>query len=80
MKTISDLTGKEYYQHEAVFYRNPVQSAFMWKNGARLIDLLVDGGDKFVYVWSRKDHERILPLWIEKGKNYKKEYNTDESK
>lgn len=63
MISISELTGEYYQDEDCVFFRNPVQSAFYYFNSAKLIDLFVDGHMKFVYVFSKKDHDRLKMSW-----------------
>jgi hypothetical protein len=73
MKTVSEVTGKMYENEDVVFYRNPAQSAFMISKGAKLIDIFVDSKMKFVFVFDRKDHDRITPLWINNKKTKESE-------
>lgn len=72
MKSISQITG-EYYEDEAhVFFRNTLQSAFYVFHGATLVDIFVDDNMRFVFVFSKSDHERLKILWknsqVEKDK------------
>lgn len=72
MKTLSETTGRYYEAEDCVFFRNTLQSAFYKFYGAELIDMFVDDNMKFVFVFSKIDHERLKMLWknanIEKDK------------
>ena len=59
----SNLTGVDYEDRDCVFFRNPIQSAFYVFRGAKLIDLFVDDKMKFVFVFDKKDHERLKMEW-----------------
>ena len=63
MKSLSNLTNKLYQEEDHVFFRNVLQSAFYVSNGAKLVDLFVDKSMKFVFVFSKKDHDKIKLLW-----------------
>lgn len=65
----SNLTGDDYEDRDCVFFRNPIQSAFYVFRGAKLIDLFVDDKMKFVFVFDRKDHERIKMEWKTRKEN-----------
>lgn len=70
MKSVSDLTGTQY--EDCVFFRNTLQSAFYVFHGAKLIDIFVDDNMKFVFVFTKADHNKLKLLWknssIEKDK------------
>lgn len=68
MLNTSDVTGITYQEEDCVFYRNWVQSAFMLEHGARLVDLFTDSKHKLVFVFTKADHKRIIPLWLENNK------------
>lgn len=72
MKTQSKITGKYYEDEEHVFFRNTLQSAFYVFHGAKLVDIFVDDKMRFVFVFSKKEHERLKLLWknsrVEKDK------------
>lgn len=63
MIEISNITGKTYEDRDCVFFRNPIQSAFYVFKGAKLVDLFVDDEMKFVFVFSREDHECLKMIW-----------------
>ena len=72
MKSVSDLTGTQYEDEDCVFFRNTLQSAFYVFHGAILIDIFVDDNMKFVFVFTKADHNKLKLLWknssIEKDK------------
>lgn len=72
MQTISNTTGLRYEDEEHVFFRNTLQSAFYVFHGATLVDIFVDDKMRFVFVFSKVDHDRLKLLWknssIEKDK------------
>lgn len=72
MKSVSDLTGTQYEDEDCVFFRNTLQSAFYVFHGAKLIDIFVDNNMKFVFVFTKADHNKLKLLWknssIEKDK------------
>lgn len=72
MKSISEITGEMYECEDCVFFRNTLQSAFYVFNSAKLIDVFVDDNMRFVFVFSKNDHNRLKLLWrdssIEKDK------------
>ena len=65
MKTLSEITGIMYEDEEHVFFRNPLQSAFYVFHGANLVDIFVDDKMHWVYVFSKKDHEKLKMFWKE---------------
>ena len=64
MRQVSEITGKEYEDSDMVHFRNYVQSAYYISWSCRLIDLFVDNNKKLVFVFSKKDHERVKHRWI----------------
>lgn len=72
MQSISKITGQKYEDENHVFFRNTLQSAFYVFHGATLVDIFVDDKMRFVFVFSRADHDRLKLLWknssIEKDK------------
>lgn len=72
MKSISSITGMYYEDEDMVFFRNPLQSAYYVFHGAKLQDLFVDDKMRFVFVFSKADHNKLKMLWknscIEKDK------------
>lgn len=63
MKNKSDVTGLLYEVEDCVFFRNYVQAAYYNAWGATLIDLFIDSNMKWVFVFSKKDHERFKMRW-----------------
>ncbi len=63
MKTKSSITGKYYEDEDCVFFRNTLQSAYYVFNGAKLIDIFVDDKMRFVFVFTKADHEKLKLLW-----------------
>lgn len=63
MITRSDLTGMVYHDEECVFFRNPLQSAFYFFKGAKLVDLFVDDKMRFVFVFKKEDHNKLKLEW-----------------
>jgi hypothetical protein len=63
MKTRSDVTGKYYEDEDCVFFRNTLQSAFYRFHDAELVDLFVDDNMRFVFVFYKRDHERLKMIW-----------------
>lgn len=59
----SKLTGKYYNDSDCVFFRNPFQSAAYYLWGAALIDLIPSEDFKFVFVFSKSDHQRLKMKW-----------------
>ena len=72
MQYVSKITGKKYKDENHVFFRNTLQSAFYVFHGAKLVDIFVDDNMRFVFVFSRTDHDKLKLLWknssIEKDK------------
>ena len=68
MQTVSNITGIRYEDEEHVFFRNTLQSAFYVFHGATFVDDKM----RFVFVFSKADHDRLKLLWknssIEKEK------------
>ena len=57
----SDVTGRDFYDEEAVYYRNVIQSAWMLSHpDCILLDVFTDSKGKIVYV---------LPKEKQKNKN-----------
>ena len=63
MTTQSNITGEYYQDEDCVFFRNTLQSAFYVFRNARLVDIFVDDKMKFVFVFTKKDHERLKLEW-----------------
>lgn len=71
MISISELTGKPYDDEDMVHFKNYVQSAHYVAWGARLIDLYVTSDMKFVYVFSKEDHQKYKMRWGQKDNKFK---------
>ena len=76
MISISELTGEAYDDENMVHFKNYVQSAHYVAWGARLIDLYVTSDMKFVYVFSKEDHQRLKYKWINKNNEYHAQKNS----
>lgn len=63
MKFMSEITKITYEDEDCVFFRNPTQSAFYKSWGAKLIDLFVDNQKRWVWVFLKKDHEKLKARW-----------------
>ena len=63
MREISKITGFPYDVEDCVFFRNIEQSAHYVSWGAKLIDVFVDSKKKFVFVFSKSDHDRLKVRW-----------------
>lgn len=64
MREMSKITGEWYEAGEMNFYRNIRQSIFFIEHGAKLVDLFVDSRHMLVFVFTKKDHERINIDWM----------------
>ena len=64
MKSISEITGLMYEDEDCVFFKNYVQSAYYVEWGARLIDIFTNSEHKFVFVFTKEDHEKYKDRWI----------------
>lgn len=69
MITISNITKEAYYDEDMVFFRNPLQSAFYVFKGAELKDLFVDDKLRFVFVFSKEDHNKYKIEWKLRNKD-----------
>lgn len=72
MRQVSELTGEVYYDEDVVYFKNYVQSAHYVAWGAKLLDLYVLSDMKFVYVFSKEDHNKYKMRWGKKNNNFKK--------
>lgn len=63
MRTTSETTGRTYIDEDCYFFKNPLQSSFYMANGAVLQDIFVSGDMKFVYVYTKEDHQRLKMKW-----------------
>jgi hypothetical protein len=71
MYQVSELTGQVYDDDDMVHFRNYVQSAYYVAWGAKLVDLYVSSDMKFVYIFSKEDHNRYKMRWGQKNNNYR---------
>lgn len=69
MREVSDVTGVVYEIEDVVFFRNLYQSAFYIDHNATIVDVFTDGKGKLVFVFYKKDHEKLIKLWIENKEN-----------
>jgi len=67
------VSNKEYDEKYCVFFRNTAQSIFYIENGCCLKDLFIDSRHKLVFVFSREEHEKCIPLWMDNKKNKENE-------
>lgn len=65
MRTQSDITGQVYEATDCVYFRNTIQSAYYIAHGAKLMDLFVDGANKLVFVFTKEDHRKYMPGWMD---------------
>lgn len=70
MVQVSEVTGKIYNDEEMVYFKNYVQSAHYVAWGAKLVDLYVTSDMKFVYVFSKEDHNKYKMRWGKKNTNF----------
>jgi len=64
MVQVSEVTGKIYNDEDYYFYRNVKQQIFMLEHNCIPADVFAGGDHKLVMAFSKKDHKRILPLWM----------------
>lgn len=66
MKTVSTVTGRLYDSDTSVYFKNALQTAQYMRSGAILLDILLsDNEDKMIFVFDRKDHNRLKNQWRE---------------
>ncbi len=73
MKSISDVTGIMYENEDVVFFRNLYQSSFYIANNATIVDVFTDSKGMLVFVFYRKEHEKLLKLWLATKRDNKEE-------
>lgn len=61
----SNITDKPYEIEKCVFFRNLTQSAFYVHHNCKIVDVFTDSNMKLVFVFTKEDHKKILPLWME---------------
>ena len=59
---ISTITGKRYDEGKVVPFSNLRQAYAYMERGAIPIDVFA-GNEKIVFVFSRKDHDRLKMIW-----------------
>ena len=64
----SDVTGRDFYDEEAVYFRNLIQSSFYISHGATILDVFADSGGKIVFVFPRNEHEALIKEWMDNKK------------
>lgn len=64
MKILSEVTGKVFDDDDVVYYRNIQQSAFYMSNKVIPVDIFCDDNGKLVFAFKRKDHKRMIPIWL----------------
>lgn len=68
MKTISELTGKEYESDDCFMFGNAKQSCCYKLWGAELIDLIASEEMRWVFVFLKKDHFKYRDRWDAQNK------------
>ncbi|SHO53689.1 hypothetical protein [Anaerocolumna xylanovorans] len=63
MKAISELTGKEYETDDCHFFGNAKQSAAYKLWGAALIDLIATDEMRWIFVFTKADHQNLKAKW-----------------
>lgn len=71
----SDVTGRDFYDEEAVYYRNVIQSAWMLSHpDCVLLDIFTDSKGKIVFVFPKELHKNLIGEWANR-KHDTKDYN-----
>lgn len=63
MMQLSTITGFPYNDENVVFFKNPTQSSAYCLWGAELIDIIPTEDYKFIYVFSKTDHDEFKHRW-----------------
>lgn len=63
MKTVSEISGKEYESDDTFCFGNAKQSAAYCLWGARLIDLIATDEMRWVFVFLKSDHFKYRDRW-----------------
>ncbi len=59
------LNGSDYYDDDdVVYFYNQEQSIAYVQAGAKLVDLILTEKNKLLFVFSKKDHQRLKEKWI----------------
>mgnify|MGYP000006669080 FL=1 len=64
----SDVTGRDFYDEEAVYFRNLIQSSFYISHGATILDVFADSVGKIVFVFPRNEHDALIKEWMNNKK------------
>jgi len=71
MKVISELTGKEYESDDTIPYGNATQSAQYWNWNIRPIDMYATPENRFIFVFTKEDHKKLIGKWNMQKQNQK---------
>lgn len=63
LKVISELTGREYENEDCHFFGNAKQSAAYKLWGAELIDLIATEEMRWIFVFTKTDHNKYKIKW-----------------
>ena len=75
MKTISELTGKEYEMEDVIWYGNALQAAQYYLWNCPPVDMSVSPDTKrWSFAFYREDHKRLINRWNEQKKDITSEY------
>ena len=66
----SKITNELYDKNDCVFFKNPVQSAFYFENGVMPVDIFPEENGKWVWVFWKKDHKKMIEIWDNRRENY----------
>lgn len=65
----SEITGQWYDPDEMVFYKNPLQSAYMLEWGEKLVDIFTDSDHRLIFVFTRDSHRRCIDKWMKQKRD-----------
>ncbi len=64
IKTISELTGKEYEMEDVIWYGNALQAAQYYLWNCKPVDMTVSPDTKrWAFAFSKEDHRKYIGLW-----------------
>ncbi len=64
IKTISELTGKEYEMEDVVWYGNALQAAQYYLWNCKPVDMTVSPDTKrWAFAFSKEDHKKYIRRW-----------------
>lgn len=73
LKTISELTGKEYEIEDVVWYGNLIQAAQYYLWGCKPVDMTVDmASRRWAFAFYKTDHKRFIERWNNQKELYQK--------